>query len=241
MGEPEVVAQERNPRRHGHTVEMNASVDDLDALSGYPGRGIVVHRAPDDELHWVYFLTGRSPSSQARRFVRRPGALAVAPTDADAQFDELRHYLCATGVDGTHQIVVGNGDHVATITQLLAEGAGLATAADELAPEPDPPINTPRIAAVLAPNQVELVIVRDVGGQPDRVIQPVELEVGEAVLLCTYAGDVAEPLASAPVSRFQAPRGTPLSTLIWDALHPSLRVILAAGTARSAEPDLLIP
>lgn len=220
---------------------MDATDGDLQALSGYPGRGIVVHRDDDDELHWVYFLTGRSPSSQARRFVRRPGALAVAPTDADAEFDELRHYLCTTGVDGTDQIVVGNGDHVASIAQVLAEGGDLATAAAELVPEPDPPINTPRIAAVLAPSSARLVIVRDVGGQPDRVVQPVALDPGEAVLLCTYTGDVAEPVAAAPVSRFVAPRETELAALIWDGLHPSLRVILAAGTARSAEPTRLIP
>jgi len=84
----------------------------------------------------VYFLTGRSPSSQARRFVLRPGALAVAPTDADAEFDELRHYLCATGVDGSARIVVGNGDHVATIAQLLAEVSTVAANTTWVTPRP---------------------------------------------------------------------------------------------------------
>ncbi len=225
------------------------SVDDLQALAGYPGRGIAVHRTDDGELRWVYFLTGRSPSSQARRFVRRPGALAVGPTDAGAQFDELRHYLCATGVDGSARIVVGNGDHVATIAQLLARGLGLVQAIEELAPEPDPPINTPRIAAVLDPDAdatgdgagaVELVIVRDVGGQPERLVHPVRLGRNEGIVVRTYVGDVAVPVGSAPLLPFAAPAAASVPELVWHALDPELRVVLAAGTARSAEPTRLL-
>jgi len=221
-------------------VRMNPAADDLHALSGYPGRGIAVHRTDDGELRWVYFLTGRSPSSQARRFVRRPGALAVAPTDAGAEFDELRHYLCATGVDGTAQVVVGNGDHVATIAELLARGVSLGEAIEELAPEPDPPINTPRIAAVLDGDAAELVIVRDVEGQPERLVHPVQVGRNEGIVLRTYDGDVAVPIGSAPLLPFTAPRTASVPELLWGALDPQLRVVLAAGRARSAEPARLL-
>jgi IMP cyclohydrolase len=223
----------------GETDAM-ASVDDLHALSGYPGRGIAVHRTDDGELRWAYFLTGRSPSSQARRFVRRPGALAVGPTDAGAEFDELRHYLCATGVDGSEHIVVGNGDHVAVIAQRLASGLSLVEAIQEVAPEPDPPINTPRIAAVLGRDGAELVIVRDLGGQPERLVHPVVLSRNEGVVVRTYAGDVENPVGTAPILRFTCPPAASVPELIWAALDPALRVVLAAGRADSPEPTRLL-
>lgn len=67
---------------------MPNAVDRLsEALTGnhYPGRGVLWCRTGDGSTLGAYFLTGRSPASQARALRRTPdGDLAVAPAGATA-------------------------------------------------------------------------------------------------------------------------------------------------------------
>lgn len=57
----------------------------------YPGRGVLWCRTGDGSTLGAYFLTGRSPASQARTLYRTAdGELIVAPSDARAH-DHLRH------------------------------------------------------------------------------------------------------------------------------------------------------
>ena len=50
----------------------------------YPGRLISLGTAPDGtSAVLIYAITGRSPSSQARRLVSRDGGIWVQPTDQD--------------------------------------------------------------------------------------------------------------------------------------------------------------
>jgi IMP cyclohydrolase len=214
---------------------------ELASLSGYPGRGVVLYRPGAGGVRWLYFLTGRSASSKARRFVDRTASLTVAPNEPGAEHDELRHYACVTEVAGTDQIVIGNGDHVSHIAGSLQSGTPLREAIALLEPEPDPPINTPRIAAVLDEHEGWIVTVRRDAGRTERRVDSVFLEPDDGLVLHTYRGSSDPPIGSAPQFRFRIQSEQPLPDLVWQALHPDYRVMLAAGSVGSAKPDRLLP
>jgi hypothetical protein len=96
----------------------------------YPGRGVLWTRTLNGALAGGYFLTGRSPASQARNLHRDGRELIVSPTDQNAH-DPLRHYAAAREVD--RWLVFGNGEQVATVATRLHEGSEPATALDTLA------------------------------------------------------------------------------------------------------------
>jgi IMP cyclohydrolase len=218
---------------------MPAAADPLISLSGYPGRGLVLWRGDAGVVGWLYFLTGRSSSSRARLFVEQGSALAVVPVDEAASVDPLRHYVCATRVEGSDRLVIGNGDHVSAIARAQRVGTSLASAVSVLDPEPDPPINTPRIAAVIDGRELWLVAVvggDDGRGAATRRVEAVDLGGGEMVVLHTYGGTVDEPLGSAPQWRGAVPTGGVMADVEWDRLDPALRVGLVEGSAPSPVP-----
>ncbi len=220
---------------------MHDPPTELTSLSGYPGRGVALYRRGDDRLCWAYFLTGRSTPSKQRRFLSRTGSLLVAPREPGAEHDELRHYACAVEIAGTGQIVVGNGEHVAQIAHALKSGAPLRDAVATLEPEPDPPLNTPRIAAIIDDDHARIVTVRQHTWRTERLVEPADLGPEEGLVLHTYGGSVDQPIGSAPQLRFYIHSPQPVPELLWQALNPDYRVTLAAGPAGSAEPTHLLP
>jgi IMP cyclohydrolase len=115
-------------------------------IGDYPGRGVLVRRRSDGDLEWVYFVTGRSESSRRRR-ARQVGDVVYIEPTGPGHADPLRHYACArTFSEG---LIVGNGDHVDVLAEQLDDRVGLEAALTTITPEPDPPINTPRIGAVI--------------------------------------------------------------------------------------------
>jgi hypothetical protein len=169
--------------------------------------------------------------------------LAVVPTEPGAGHYELRHYDCVTTVAGTLQIVVGNGDHARTIASSLQDGCSLDEAIVPLEPEPDPPINTPRIAAVLDLHHAQIVRVRRgrETSQTHRDVRPVVLEPGEGLVLHSCSGASDRPIGSAPHFLIHVPVDWSLPTLIWQALNPDHRVMLAAGSVSSVGPTDVLP
>jgi IMP cyclohydrolase len=213
----------------------------LASLTGYPGRGLVLFRAGGEGFGWLYFLTGRSPSSRARRFEVHDHALSVVPTDTRAEADQLRHYTCAFQLAERGPVVVGNGDHVQQIARAIEGGDSPADAIEPLLPEPDPPIDTPRIAAVVDRDQAWLLSVADLHDHIERRADTIDLRQGDAMVLHTYGGTPEAPVGATP--RFRSPISSPreVPDLIWGALHPDYRVALACGSARSAQPTCLRP
>ncbi|MEU9880960.1 IMP cyclohydrolase, partial [Streptomyces phaeochromogenes] len=112
------------------------------ADNNYPGRGVLWCTTGDDTMLGAYFLTGRSPASQARTLQRTSaGELIVAPSDA-REHDHLRHYVAAR--QSSNWLVFGNGEQVSTVADRLASGQAPLLSLDGLEYEPDPPIFTPR-------------------------------------------------------------------------------------------------
>ena len=71
--------------------------------NAYPGRGLVIGRS-DSEAAWlqIYWIMGRSASSQNRRFVARDGTLRTEPIAAPANADlSLLIYEAHAGAAGS--------------------------------------------------------------------------------------------------------------------------------------------
>jgi IMP cyclohydrolase len=209
-----------------------------DVLAGnpYPGRGVVWARTLDGAVCGAYFLTGRSPASQARELRIGGGDLVVAATQGPGG-DPLRHYVAAR--ERGDWLVFGNGEQVTQVADRL----GTATPPQALAGlsyEPDPPIFTPRITVVAdrATGRAWFGAARRSRGGRDEadllVLSLAPPAVGDVVVMTTYrsSGDTsavttAEPYVEARTSA--ADRRDLLATL-WDALNPELRVAAAAFT-----------
>ncbi|MBO0701833.1 MAG: hypothetical protein J2P38_02795 [Candidatus Dormibacteraeota bacterium] len=201
----------------------------------YPGRGIVWARLPDGSWCAAYLLTGRSDASRRREIRLGPhGELEVVPTDA-VQDDDLRHYAAA--LESGTWLVWGNGRQVATVGDRLDRGTVPVVALQDLEYEPDPPILTARITAIvdggdptrawfgiarrpLSPRTAGVVVTATV---PD-------LAPGDAILVTTYRSDgtTVEPAEVYLEGTTEAANPAELTDQLWAALAPERRVAVAA-------------
>ena len=115
----------------------------------YPGRGLVIGRsAGDDAWLLVYWIMGRSASSQSRRFVADGAVLRTEPTDPDKlERPELTIYEAMWDLPGLH--LVTNGDQTRTLRDVLSRSGSFEEALALREREPDAPHYTPRIAGLL--------------------------------------------------------------------------------------------
>lgn len=217
------------------------------AANPYPGRGILCARSGDGSVVGGYFVTGRSEASREREI--RPtgtGELAVAAR-GDVGFDPLRHYVAATASPGW--LVFGNGAQVSTVAERLARGEQPSVALDGLEHEPDEPIYTDRITAVMRRPLGRLAVLgaarRSGASRPGSNIITMtvrDMEPGDAVLLTTYHSDGrvisgAQPFIEA---RIAAGNGAELLDEMWSSLNPAYRVAAAVLAAAGGVDSALI-
>jgi IMP cyclohydrolase len=167
----------------------------------YPGRLIIIGAPPGGgKTAIIYAITGRSPSSQARKLVHRDRGIWVQPTDEDVlkkgHVDLLVYPAILIGKPG---IAVSNGKQTADVRDHLLAGADpVAVLSRALATwdfEPDAPIFTPRISGCLAGGAAALSVVRrGPSGETLRNYFEVALRPGEGRLVSTYEGPNADPL-----------------------------------------------
>lgn len=204
----------------------------FDVLSAnpYPGRGVLAARTHSGAVLGGYFLTGRSAASRDRVLRQVGGDLVVGPS-ADAEHDPLRHYAAATTAGDW--LVLGNGEQVSQVAQRLNAGRTPADALGGLEYEPDPPIRTSRITALIHRDAGHTAVFG--AARPSRgkrlttnvmTLTVQALEPGEAVLLTTYVSDgervsVADPFVETSVGAGSAEE---LLDEIWSALDPRFRV-----------------
>ena len=218
-------------RRLSLQSSYNSDLSRVLAENAYPGRGILCARTGDGGVVGSYFVTGRSQASREREI--RPtdtGELAVA-TKSDVGFDPLRHYIAATA--SPEWLVFGNGAQVAAVAARLARGEQPSTALDNLEHEPDAPINTDRITAIMQRPLGHLAVMGvarcSTGARRASNIVTMtvrDLEPREAVLLTTYRSDGQTIAGGQPFieTSCAARDGAELLDEIWSALNPAYRV-----------------
>lgn len=167
----------------------------------YPGRLIAVGMPPQGaSAAIIYAITGRSPSSQARKLVFRDGGIWVQPTDeATLKQGNVDLLVYPAVLFGPAGIAVSNGKQTADVRDALKPGAGpVAALAEALGAwdfEPDAPIFTPRISGALIGVTAALsVIRRGPSGESLRSYFEARLRPGEGRLISTYEGPNADPL-----------------------------------------------
>ncbi len=167
----------------------------------YPGRLIVIGVPREGaKAVVVYAITGRSPSSQARKLVRRDGGVWVQPTDEETLRTGNVDLLVYPAVLFTAAgIAVSNGKQTADIRDRLEKVtdpvAALSGAMAGWDFEPDGPIYTPRISGCLIGPEAALSVVRrGPAGESLRNYYQVTPRAGEGRLVSTYEGPNADPL-----------------------------------------------
>jgi len=167
----------------------------------YPGRWLAIGIDPGGEHHVIlYAITGRSPSSQARKLELDGNSVWTKPTDPEVLKKGNPELLVYPAVIFGRGIAASNGRQT---TDIDTDGASSAVSALDsgLAPwtyEPDAPIFTPRITGCVLPSGSAAlsIIKRSDDGEAFRAYFEIAPRRGRASLLSTYAGDNREPLAA---------------------------------------------
>jgi hypothetical protein len=184
----------------------------------YPGRGILIGRTPSPgEFDLIaYFVTGRSPSSRARRLVEEwdKDRVRTECTDPEQLAKGTPELLIYNAMRRVRDVfVVSNGTQTDIIADEVArnperspaeilmrafatpvwvpetkEGKFTGNYIDLTNFEPDSPNWTPRILGVVMRDRAALAIARDLEGQTERQYFEFPLIPGRAKLICTYSG-----------------------------------------------------
>ena len=177
--------------------------NELEAISGmtYPGRLIILGRSTDGQnIVVVYAITGRSPSSQARRIQFDKMRAMVKPTDEELLQTGDPDLLIYPALMLSRRVAVSNGRQTPAIHAVFDTElgpAGLLTQA--LAGwiyEPDEPNFTPRISgSVVSEDKAALSILRrEKGGGCLKNYFEFPLRAGAGKMISTYSGENTNPL-----------------------------------------------
>jgi IMP cyclohydrolase len=218
----------------------------------YPGRLIAIGGASaGDRTVIIYGITGRSPSSQARKLAAREGGIWVQPTDEEVlQKGRVDLLVYPAVLFGAHGIAVSNGRQTEDIFAVLSREGGpvpsLAGALERWDYEPDAPIFTPRIGGCVMPGNAALGLVRKgPDGVTWRSYFEVTLLAGKARLVSTYQGPNRDPLPSFEGEPWEIALGgeSPRETAeaVYEALRPrppgkDLRVAVACVFSSLDDP-----
>lgn len=179
-------------------------MDDFHHLASleYPGRFIILGQAEEKEITVaIYGITGRSPSSQARKMELDGDTIWVRPTDKTILKKGNVDLLIYPSVFCLSQgIAISNGKQTVDIMACLSQGDRaaeiLAFALKNWDYEPDGPTYTPRISGCLLPNRSAALslIKRAADGSSLRNIYEFSPVPGKGKMIMTYAGDNVDPL-----------------------------------------------
>jgi len=207
----------------------------LESLSSrkYPGRVIIIGQDKSgDNGVIIYAITGRSPSSQARKLELEEDAIWASPTDEEVlkkgNLDLLVYpailFVPARG------IAVSNGRQTSDIGSHLLKGQNpleiLESALSQWDFEPDEPIFTPRISGcVLSGKAAALSIIRrNSDGSSSRDFYDVPLVSGRGMMIATYSGENRDPVPSftgEPIEvEIHKKRADDMAKSVYDALEP---------------------
>lgn len=206
------------------------TLHDVLTANPYPGRGVLSARTRSGAVLGGYFLTGRSPASRDRALRLVDDDLVVGPL-TPGEHDPLRHYAAATTT--SDWLVLGNGEHVSRAAERLRAGAAPTEALSGFEYEPDPPIRTSRLTALISRDGGRTTVFG--AARPSRAARPTsnvmtlavqDLQPGEAVLLTTYESDGEQVSVAGPFTEVtvNARNGPDLLDEIWSALDERFRI-----------------
>lgn len=213
----------------------------------YPGRGLLVARLGDGSVVGGYFVTGRSPASREREIRWTDSKELAVAAKADVGFDPLRHYIAATA--SPEWLVFGNGAQVSTVAERLGQGQAPSVALDNLEHEPDGPIFTDRITAVLRRPEGSMAVLgaarRSTGGRSASNIITItarDLAPGDVLLLTTYFSDGDTITGGQPFTETTtaAANAAELLDEIWPGLNPAYRVSAMVLSASAGLDQVLV-
>jgi len=180
-----------------------ASILEVFEKREYLGRIIIIGKDPRDEnIVIIYAITGRSPSSQARKILFEKNVALVLPTDSDILKEGNIDLLIYPAIIISNGIAVSNGKHTKDIAKNLQEGKNaidvLKYSLRDWDYEPDEPTYTPRISGcVLSPNEAVLSIIKRAGnGDSEKLFFKFPLIKGKGKMIATYSGENKDPLPS---------------------------------------------
>lgn len=167
----------------------------------YPGRIISIGKdISGRHVIVAYAVTGRSPSSQARKILFDGTTAWVRPTDEQTLKQGNPDLLIYPAVVIESGIAVGNGKQTATLSESLFKEddpvKALMSAHSAWEFEPDAPNFTPRISGCLKSSDKAAlgIIKRSEGGEAVRQYFEFPLHAGESRMIATYTGENKNPL-----------------------------------------------
>lgn len=206
----------------------------LESLSAkeYPGRIIIIGRDITGKNEVViYAITGRSPSSQARKMELKDDAIWAKPTDEEMLKKGNIDLLVYPAILLSNGIAVSNGKHTTDIKTRLGQSQNpaevLKLALNEWDYEPDAPTFTPRISGcILAQKKAALSIIkRAQDGSSIKNIFEIPLKAGKGKMISTYEGEDKDPLpafAGEPIDvEIKEKKADDMAAAVYDALEPS--------------------
>jgi len=238
--------------------------------NSYPGRGIAVGKSPDGaSMMAVYFIMGRSENSRNRIFsptadgiqtqafdeskltdpsliiyhpVHKNGDVTIV-TNGD-QTDTIDDYL--TAGRSFVEAVVSSGPRSDSALEFLSRGRGYVDALRARTFEPDGPIFTPRISAVIEPNGSYAMSILKSYLQDGETTQRSFFEysgapAGLGHLIHTYQENAPTPpsFAGEPVMvAFDENCPKVLGQKVWEALDEENKVSLFCRRIRLADGEV---
>jgi len=168
----------------------------------YPGRVIVIGTDPGGADVVLYAITGRSPSSQARKLLISDDRkhITVTPTDEKTLKSGNPDLLIYHSIIIDRGIAVSNGKQTADIAPQFKAGAApvalLSRALSGWSFEPDEPNFTPRISGCVFNEAAFSIIKRDENSSILRSYYELPRVPGKGKLIATYTGANVDPLPS---------------------------------------------
>ncbi len=212
---------------------MTQGLESLSSME-YPGRVVAIGLdSSGGNVIIIYAITGRSPSSQARRLGVEDNSIWVKPTDKETLKKGNIDLLVYPAVLFTPQgIAVSNGKQTSDIGAALARTKNpvdaLSSSLSAWDYEPDSPTFTPRISGCVLPGRKAAlsIIRRNPDGASQRKFYDIPLVPGRGKMIATYSGENKDPLPSfteEPVEvGIQAERADEIAEAVYDALGPEV-------------------
>ncbi len=199
----------------------------------YPGRIIIIGRDMTGKKEVViYAITGRSPSSQARKVELKDDAIWAKPTDEKTLQKGNIDLLIYPAILLANGIAVSNGKQTTDIKTCLGQSQSpegvLELALDKWDYEPDEPIFTPRISGCVLPQKKAAlsIIKRAQDGSSIRNIFEIPLKAGKGKMISTYEGEDKDPppaFKGEPIDvEIKEKKAVDVAEAVYDALEPRL-------------------